>query len=61
MLIMQQANNARKLLEQIKKSQKSNFSSIEKSKLKLEDFDSNNSELDSLVEEILQNEGERNQ
>jgi chemotaxis protein CheC len=61
MLIMQQANNARKLLEQIKKSQKSNFSSIKKSKLKLEDFDSNNSELDSLVEEILQNEGERNQ
>jgi len=58
---MQQANNARKLLEQIKKSQKSDLSSIEKSKLKLEDFDSNNSELDSLVEEILQNEGERNQ
>jgi len=61
MLIMQQANNARKLLEQIKKSQKSDLSSIEKSKLKLEDFDSNNSELDSLVDEILQNEGERNQ
>ena len=61
MLIMQQANNARKLLEQIKKSQKSDFSSIDKSKLKLEDFDSNNSELDSLVEEILQNEGEKNQ
>ena len=59
MLIMQQSNNARKLLEQIKKSPKSDFSSIEKSKLKLEDLDSNNSELDSLVEEILQNEGEK--
>ena len=61
MLIMQQATYARKLLEQIKKSQKSDFTSIEKSKLKLEDFDTNNSELDSLVEEILQNEGEKKQ
>ncbi len=61
MLIMQQANNARKLLEQIKKSHKSDFSLIEKSKLIQEDFDSNNSELDSLVDEILQNEGEKNQ
>ena len=61
MLIMQNANNARKLLEQIKKSKESDFSTIEKSKLKLDDFDSNNPELDSLVEEILQNEGEKNQ
>ena len=58
MLIMQQANNARKLLEQIKKSQESEISSIEKSKLKLEDLDSKNSELDSLVDEILKKEGE---
>jgi chemotaxis protein CheC len=66
MLIMQHANNARKLLNQIKKYKKSEFSELENSKLKLQDIDKNdldnsenttgNSELDSILEE-LQKEG----
>ena len=65
MLIMQEANNARKLLNQIEKNKKSEFSSIDNSNTTLNDFDdvypeskvTGNSELDSVIEEIQRNKG----
>jgi len=61
MLIMQHANNARKLLKQIQKYKNSEFSALDNSKLILQDIDetdnsgdiTGNSELDSVLEELL--------
>ena len=71
MLIMQNTNNARKLLiNHIEKSHSSEFSSISESKSELNKVDntqpssltvgSENSELDALVDELLEKDGEAN-
>jgi chemotaxis protein CheC len=70
MLIIQHANNARKLLKQIKKYKNSEFSALDNTKLKLQDIDAKesdnsqettgNSELDSILEEF-QKEGKNEQ
>ena len=65
MLIMQETINVRKLLNQIKKFKKTEFSSIDDSNIKINDLDnenlisdSNKSEIDTELEEIQENEVE---